>query len=319
MRALNLLLMTCELSINQHFGLELKAPDRCLGAFRLPQCTKLICLTFCMSVKSQCKLTIGIIKVNIFDEIIISDMKRLLVILILLVSFSCKSADNVQPDQPNSFEPKSSGEIVKHTYYTLAYSEENEQAFWVYYVLTPELINGPQSRTDDFRADPAVSTGSATLDDYKGSGYDRGHLCPAADMALNKTSMSETFYLSNMSPQVPSFNRGIWSTMEDQVRKWALKYSKLYVVTGPIFKDGQGTIGEDKVTVPGYYYKVLFDGKDKMIGFILPNAKGTNTIESYAVSVDSIESLTGVDFFPELDDQIENQLESETNTLDWSL
>jgi len=251
-------------------------------------------------------------------KIIITAMRKIFLFFILILSISCKSDDSVQPNSITGFEPKSAGEIVKHAYYTLAYSEENEQAYWVYYVLTPEFIGGSQSRTDDFRVDSSVSTGSATLDDYKGSGYDRGHLCPAGDMTLNKTSMSESFFLSNMSPQVPSFNRGVWSTMEDQVRKWALQYSKLYVVTGPIFKDNLGAIGEDKVTVPGYYYKVLFDGKDKMVGFILPNAKGTNSIESYVVSVDSIEGLTGIDFFPELDDKIENTLEQNSTINIWN-
>jgi endonuclease G len=146
-------------------------------------------------------------------------MKKILIFIILFLTLSCTRDDNIQPNQDNkSLEPKSSGEIIKHSYYTLAYSEENEQAYWVYYVLTPEEINGTQTRTDDFRPDPAVSTGSASLADYSGSGYDRGHLCPAADMKLNKTSMSETFYLSNMSPQLAGFNRGIWSTVEDQVR-----------------------------------------------------------------------------------------------------
>lgn len=99
----------------------------------------------------------------------------------------------------------------------------------MYYELTPELISGTQSRTDDFRADPLVSTGSDTLADYSGSGYDRGHLCPAADMKLNQTSMSETFFLSNMSPQGAGFNRGIWSSVEDQVRKWAIEFDGLKV------------------------------------------------------------------------------------------
>lgn len=173
-------------------------------------------------------------------------MKRIFLFLVLFLTLSCKSQDDPESQQGESgYLPVSAGEIVKHTYFTLAYSEENEQAFWVYYLLTPTSINGGQSRTDDFRADPMISTGSATLDDYKNSGYDRGHLCPAADMALNKTSMSESFFLSNMSPQVPGFNRGIWSTVEDQVRKWALRYQKLYVVTGPIFKDNKGSIGAD--------------------------------------------------------------------------
>ena len=121
-------------------------------------------------------------------------MKKLIIFFILVQLFSCKTVEDIRPNLENNLEPKSNGEIVKHTYYTLAYSEANEQAFWVYYELTPELINGSQSRTDDFRADPLVSTGSASLDDYKGSGYDRGHLCPAADMTLNHTSMSESFY-----------------------------------------------------------------------------------------------------------------------------
>jgi endonuclease G, mitochondrial len=245
-------------------------------------------------------------------------VKNIFLFFVFILSISCKSDDGMQPNETIGFEPKSNGEIIKHTYYSLSYSEDNEQAYWVYYELTPELINGNQSRTDDFRADPLVSTGSASLEDYKGSGYDRGHLCPAADMTLNKTSMSETFYLSNMSPQIAGFNRGIWSTMEDQVRKWALKYNKLYVVTGPIFKDNIGAIGEDKVTVPGYYYKVLFDGNNRMIGLILPNASSSKSLDQFVVTIDEIEKQTGIDFFPGLDDQLENQLEKSVDTSNWS-
>lgn len=247
-------------------------------------------------------------------------MKKTFLLFILVLSMFCQGADGFQPDEKTGFEPKSQGEIVKHSYYTLAYSEENEQAYWVYYELTPKLINGKQKRSDNFRPDPSVSTGSATLSDYEGYNgvYDRGHLCPAGDMKLNKTSMSESFYLSNMSPQVSGFNRGIWSTLEDQVRKWALKYDKLYVVTGPIFKDNIGVIGADKVTVPGYYYKVLFDGKDRMIGLILPNAKSNKSLDQFVVKVDSIENLTGIDFFPELDDQLENQLEESIDVTNWN-
>jgi endonuclease G len=255
-------------------------------------------------------------KVNTFD-IIISTMKKIIFLLFFILSISCKSDSDVQPIQDQSLEPKSNGEIVKHAFYTLAYSEENEQAYWVYYELTPELINGVQSRTDDFRPDPLVSTGSASLADYSGSGYDRGHLCPAADMKLNKIAMSETFYLSNMSPQVAGFNRGIWSKMEDQVRKWALEYSKLYVVTGPIFKDNIGVIGVNKVTVPGYYYKVIYDGKNRMIGLILPNASSSKSLDQFVVKVDDIEQLTGIDFFSRLDDNLENQLEGSVSTTNW--
>nr|WP_321289380.1 DNA/RNA non-specific endonuclease [uncultured Sunxiuqinia sp.] len=122
-------------------------------------------------------------------------MKKTFVLLLLALAFSCKTNEDITAvNFDTSIEPKSIGEVVDHTYYSIAYSENDEQAYWVYYHLTPELINGTQKRTDDFREDPLVSTGSATLADYKGSGYDRGHLCPAADMALNHTSMSESFF-----------------------------------------------------------------------------------------------------------------------------
>ena len=181
---------------------------------------------------------------------------------VFIIVVSCKS-DDIQPSPTGGLEPKSSGEIVRHIYYTLSYSEDNEQAYGAYYQLTPELINETQSRTDDLRADPLISTGSATLADYSGSRYDRGHLCPAADMTLNKTSMSESFLLSNMSPQVPGFNRGKWSTLEDQVRKWALAFDGLDIATGPIFKDNLGSIGVDNVIVTGFFIKsyILKNGK----------------------------------------------------------
>jgi endonuclease G len=207
-------------------------------------------------------------------------MKKLFLFFTFILTLSCKSSDDIVINKGGGYQPKSTGEIIKHTYYSLVYSEENEEAYWVYYQLTPELINGKQSRTDDFRPDPSVSTGSASLEDYKGSGYDRGHLCPAADMTLNKTSMSETFFMSNMTPQNPSFNRGIWSKMEDQVRKWALEFDGLDVATGPIFKDNIGTIGADKVTIPGYYYKVLYSERKKiMIGLSLPNASSSKSLD----------------------------------------
>lgn len=246
-------------------------------------------------------------------------MKILYLLACILTLVSCKAQDNSIVEQNTSLEPKSIGEIVNHTYYSLSYDENDEQAYWVYYHLTPDLINGTQSRTDDFREDPMVSTGSATLDDYKGSGYDRGHLCPAADMTLNHTSMSESFYLSNMSPQAPSFNRGIWSKLEAQVREWALAEGGLYIATGPILSHNLGKIGPDSVTVPVAYYKVLLDEKqDKMIALILPNEKSSKSLDQFVVSVDSLESVTGIDFFSGLDDKLENRLESVADISSWA-
>ncbi len=238
-------------------------------------------------------------------------MKLIISLFVLLLPYLSFGQD---------YTPKSDGQIVSHSYYTLSYSESNEQANWVYYELTPEMIYGGVSRTDDFREDILIEQGSASLADYKGSGYDRGHLAPAADMKLNRTSMSESFYLSNMSPQEASFNRGGWKKLEEQVRSWCLKENKLYVVTGPIFQKNKGTIGMNKVTVPGYYYKVIYDPTDeqKMIGFIMPNEKLTNSLASYVVTVDKIEEITGIDFFSQLDDTIEDSLEGINHSDKWN-
>lgn len=234
-------------------------------------------------------------------------MKILYLIAIpFLLLFSCKSSELVVSNEEVNLEPKSKGEIIYHSLYSLAYSENDEQAYWVYYRLTPEMINGEQSRTDDFREDPLVSTGSATLSDYKGSGYDRGHLCPAADMKLNKTSMSESFYLSNMSPQEPSFNRGIWAKLEAQVRTWVLEHGDLYVATGGILNENKGAIGEGEVSIPKYYYKVLYSEQNGMIAFILPNEGSKKTLGEFAVTVDSVEVATGIDFFSDMENEMEN-------------
>ncbi|MGV8828245.1 MAG: DNA/RNA non-specific endonuclease [Breznakibacter sp.] len=216
------------------------------------------------------------------------------------------------------YYPKSGGEFIKHSYFSLSYSEDNEQAEWVYYELYPALITGSMERSDNFRPDPKVSTGSSQLNDYKGSGYDRGHLCPAGSMKINSTAMSESFYLSNMSPQEASFNRGIWKRLEDTVREWAINEDKIYVVTGPVFKNNKGSIGANKVTVPGWYYKIVYvASKDKMVGFLLPNEKGTMDLPHYCITVDSLESLTGIDFFHQLEDSIETKLESSTDIKSW--
>ena len=145
---------------------------------------------------------------------------------------------------------------VDYKHYCLGFNKEHKQANWVYYELGSANLTGKASRKNDFRVDPKISRWSATPDDYKRSGYDRGHLCPAADMSFNAKAMSETFYMSNMSPQVPMFNRGIWKELEEHVRNRARK-EKLYVVTGPIFKSNKGAIGKGKVAVPGILLQVV--------------------------------------------------------------
>ncbi len=204
-------------------------------------------------------------------------------------------------------------ELIQHTYYQLEYDEAHEQAAWVFYVLTTESINGLAERKNKFKPDGKVRCGSATLIDYKGSGYDRGHLCPAGAMKINQKAMDESFYMSNMSPQLPSFNRGKWKQLEAQVRKWVEKEDTLFVVTGPILSDSLGVIGVNKVTIPASYYKVVYapNKEKKMIAFIMPNHKIENSIFEYVVTVDEVELKTGIDFFSGLPDELELKLESE--------
>ena len=161
---------------------------------------------------------------------------RLYSFLLLLLFVSC-SKDTTIISAQSSFVGSTSlvpttnkGYLIQHTYFTLSYSETNWQAEWVAYTLTPASINGTQERTDNFRIDPNVKSNPVGSGDYTGSGYDRGHLCPAGDMKLNLTSMSETFYMSNMSPQNPSFNRGIWETLESRARTVVQHSSRLWQV-----------------------------------------------------------------------------------------
>ena len=220
-----------------------------------------------------------------------------------------------------SFKPSSTtSTVINHNYYSVSYSEKYEQAEWVAYKLTSAMIAGYAERKNNFKEDPLVTTRSATLADYKGSGYDRGHLCPAADMKISQEAMNESFYMSNMSPQDPSFNRGIWKSLEEKVRSWAATEGEVYVVTGGVLTSVNKTIGANQVGVPQEYYKIVYDysgSNSKMIGFVLPNKKGEKQLSEYVVPVNRIETITGIDFFPQLSDELEEALESHSNYSSW--
>ncbi len=175
-------------------------------------------------------------------------------------------------------------------------------------------------QTNDFREDPAVKTGSAQLEDYRHSGFDRGHLVPAADMKWSEVAMSETFLLSNISPQNRSFNAGIWENLESTARKWAAKNEHIFIVTGPILQDSLFSIGENGVSVPQKFYKIILDLQPpvyKCIAFIIPNAHTQLDFWHYVVTVDEVESLTGLDFFPLLEDNLQDSLEMLMDTKAW--
>lgn len=203
-------------------------------------------------------------------------------------------------------------DIIKHTAYTLSYNEKHEQANWVAYQLSNENTIKIVERNNKFLPDPKVKTGSATDADYQASGYDRGHLAPAADMGWSEITMNESFYYSNMSPQEPVFNRGIWKRMEELIRNWAIEYNLVYVVTGPVLEDNLKTIGANNVSVPKKYYKVILDYTDqnkKGIGFLINNEASNLKLENFAVSIDSVQKITGIDFFWQLPDSIETKIE----------
>ena len=210
--------------------------------------------------------------------------------------------------------------IVAHQHFVLSYAEAHEQAEWVAYELTREEVQVNIDREGNFREDPDVPTGSASLDDYRGSGYDRGHLAPVGDMNFDAVAMEESFFMSNISPQDRSFNGGIWSRLENQVRDWATERNGLYVVTGPVLGEAKRTIGDNEVTVPDFFYKVLLDERgpeSQMIGFVLPNRAAGGELSAFVEKVDNIEAYTGIDFFPILADSLEKKLEGEVNIKQW--
>jgi endonuclease G len=215
-------------------------------------------------------------------------------------------------------------EMIKHSGFTLAYHEADEQALWVAYQLNSnELMQNQVERTSDFRPDPLVKTKSAEARDYKSTGYDRGHLCPASDRAVSLDKMSETFYMSNISPQIPGFNRGIWKQLEENVRDWTSNVHRLYVVTGPILENPELSkkIGyANKITVPREFYKVIVDlqgGKQKGIGFIIHNQDSDRPLNEYVVSIDQIEKRTNLNFFPKLSKNQELNIEAKVDLTKW--
>lgn len=215
---------------------------------------------------------------------------------------------------PNLEIPKTHSHetIIHHTAYSFSYNETHEQANWIAYLLTKEETQKAFERSNTFLPDPEVKTQTANDADYKSSGYDRGHLAPAADMSWSEVTMQESFYYSNMSPQVPSFNRGIWKKCEELVRSWANENDSIYIITGPVLTEGLPTIGENKVSVPNYYYKVILDYSKpsiKGIGFIFPNAASSENLENFAVTIDSVEAITGINFYPSLPDEREDLIE----------
>ncbi len=264
-----------------------------------------------------------------------SNLVILKVFILFILLNSCKQQENTlitdskSSDNPTQngnlkfdFLPSStSNEIVKHQNFTLSYLEKYEQAEWVAYELKVSNLENHHYKRPFFIQDDLVNTGSADWKNYKKSGYDKGHLCPAGDMQFAENAFNDTFYTSNISPQIHSFNDGIWNTLEQKVRYWAAKYNGIYVVTGPVLTNDLKTIGKENVAVPNYFYKVLLkksENDTKMIAFLIPAQDSDEPIYKFVVSVDKIEDLTGIDFYPKLEDTLEKALEKNSDYKSWS-
>jgi endonuclease G len=212
-------------------------------------------------------------------------------------------------------------QIVHHDGYSLSYNEDHEQAEWVAYELKEEQLSTANFKRPYFEVDAAIKTKSAHWSNYKQSGYDRGHLCPAGDRKYSKLAHDETFLTSNISPQRHDFNSGIWNTLEQKVRFWATKYHGVFVITGGILENNLETIGDEKVSIPNYFYKIICDynnGNPKVIAFLMKHENSKRPLYNFVVSVDEIELKTGIDFFAQFEDVLEEQLESSSNYKNWS-
>lgn len=214
--------------------------------------------------------------------------------------------------------------IVSHYAYTLSFNREHNQPNWVAWELTDKETDGHIQRSNDFIPDPMIPTPHrVTTDDYKGSGYDRGHMAPAADMKWSGKAMAECFYMSNMCPQHGSLNSGAWSTLEKACRRWAQQEGSVYIVCGPVFKGTKHKqIGKNvKVTVPEGFFKVVLSmkkGQEKAIGFYYNNKSGKQPMDKTATTVDAIEEMTGMDFFVNIPDKLEDRIEATYSLKDWN-
>ena len=225
------------------------------------------------------------------------------------------------PDLSESYSP-----IVPHKAYVSSYNEETLIPDWVAYELTADETGGTESRGGiEFRMDPTLrGVAQAMREDYSGSGWTKGHLMPAADAAFSTTTMGETFYFTNICPQDETLNAGDWAYLEKRVRQWANRYGHIWVVTGPIVGENRyGTIGDREVVVPDSFFKALLiqkkNGSYSAIAFVMDNDDERYYLKDCYLTVDELETLTGFNFFPLLDDKIEEKVESTVRLSDWGI
>lgn len=220
----------------------------------------------------------------------------------------------------------SGGRTVRHGAYVSSYDTRTLIPEWVAYELTADEAEGRRERGGiEFRMDPDLrGCTQAMREDYSGSGWTKGHMIPAADAAFDGTAMAETFYFTNICPQNQTLNAGDWQYLEKRVRNWANRYGSVWVATGPIVGTGRyGTIGERRVAVPDSFFKALLvrrkDGSYSAIAFVMDNDDERYLLKDCFMSINDLERLTGLDFFPALDDRIEEKVEGSVKLSDWGI
>lgn len=234
----------------------------------------------------------------------------------------------------NIIIPEENKDFIRHKAMIISYNEEHEQANWVAHKINKKIINGNVSRTNNFRKDPLISTGSSEEADYflksklssgkytyDGFGYDRGHLAPSADFKWSSTALSESYFYSNMSPQLPEFNRKGWAQIEGFLRGYVYNNEvDIFVVTGPIFNTNvkKQLRSKNNLSIPDYFFKYAIDiVNEKAIGFLVPHQKLQEPIEAYMVTIDSIELVAQLNFNYQLEKELEKNLESQLIIKDW--
>lgn len=213
-------------------------------------------------------------------------------------------------------------QILTREGYTVSYNKETRNANWVAWHLTKAHTYGSNQRSQEkFTEDTDVQTPRATDQDYYNSRYDRGHLCPAGDNKWSATAMRESFLLTNICPQNHGLNKYEWNDLEMKCREWARQYGAVDIVCGPVYDTPRSpkTIGRNRVWVPERLFKVVLcrKGTPRAIGFIYRNEGKKQPMAEAVCTVDEVEKITGIDFFPALDDKVENRIEAEARLADW--
>jgi len=241
---------------------------------------------------------------------------------LLLISAVLSSAKERKLDMTR-MTPQNAGDIrMTKKGFSLGYSHQKRQAIFVGYLLNEESLKKKVNRSNLFKADPAIRQNPVQPKEYNRSGYDKGHLAPAADMAWSALSMEESFYMSNISPQLPGCNRGIWKRLETQLRSLIGPDTQFFIVAGPIFSESSDSLPNGaNIPIPCAFYKVVIDLTPpyKAIGFLIPNAPTKKELRHFACTVNQVEAITQLDFFSALPDPEEDAAENQCIPSDWGL